>query len=80
MNFTKQIASNASAEQNKNYDILKDDNLIGKATFLKKKGDEFTFEIKLFGNRKPEDYEFMFDLDKESHELVNLRAIIKSSF
>lgn len=77
MKYQSLISSNATAEEGKKYIIIeKHEFNIGEAIFLNKDGDEFVFEIHLSGNRKPEDYEYMYDVDSDTHELIGMRAKI----
>ncbi|GAB2690593.1 hypothetical protein GCM10027037_12090 [Mucilaginibacter koreensis] len=71
------ISSDATAEEGKKYAIIENHQFnIGEATFLNKDGDKFVFEINLSGNRKPENYEYMYDVDSDTQELIGLRAKI----
>lgn len=80
MELTRQISSQAKAEKGKKYEILEDDLYIGGATLLEINGDNFTFKILLNGNRKAENYDYMFNVDLETHELLGLRGKMKSKY
>lgn len=78
MEHTSLITPTATAVEGKKYVILENHEInIGEATFLNKDGDYFTFEIQLSGARKPEKYEFMFDIDTDTQELIGLRGKVK---
>ena len=68
----KAIATSAIAEEGKIYPVLQDGLQIGTVEFLvKNEKEEFEFETD-YDNA--ENYDYMFDLDKDSNELIRLRV------
>jgi len=69
------ITVSTIAEIDRKYEILENEkSKIGEATFLHKEGDEFVFDVTLFGKKELSNYEFKFDVDADSNELINFRA------
>jgi len=74
--ISKLISVAASAEVGKAYPILLNQKEIGQAIFLgKNEKEEFEFET---GYDTSKQYEYMFDLDIESNELISIR--VKNKF
>ena len=79
MIYKTTITISTTVEEGKKYRIFESQQgYIGEATFLNKDEDEFIFDIQLSNQRKPEDFEYKFDQDIDTHELISLRATLIS--
>jgi hypothetical protein len=76
MNYKSEITVSTTAVIGKKYPIYKSDFKIGDAEFLKKDGDLFEFDIHL-SSANPTNYQYKFDVDSSTYELVSMRAIPK---
>lgn len=76
MNYQSEITISTTAVGGKKYPIYKNHFKIGDAEFLRKNGDVFEFDI-ILSNADPAHYEYKFDVDSRSYELVSMRAVLK---
>lgn len=75
MNYKNEITISTTAEIGKKYPIYKDHFKTGDAEFLGKDGDLFTFDIHLL-QADPANYQYKFDVDSTTNELVSMRAVL----
>lgn len=78
MEYKSLITVSTIAEKDKKYEIVENKEFkIGEAVFLRKEDDEFVFDVSLSGKRELDDYNFKFDVDADSYELLRLRAELR---
>ncbi|QIL40621.1 hypothetical protein G7074_15925 [Pedobacter sp. HDW13] len=76
MNYQIEITISTTTVVGKKYPIYKNYFETGDAEFLRKNSDMFEFDINL-SNADPAHYEYKFDVDSGSCELVSMRAVLK---